>query len=196
MIKIELSKLISNCLYIDNCSSNKKKDINSLSFLIDKTLSQSDCIKLGIGCEKLINDIILKFSNYKNIKSKNVKGCKEKDHLYLDEENKIIYFAELKSNINLDTEKSQLTCQKCIDIVNEIEETYKDYKIMWCLVSLRYLKNNNIPKNISKKYNVIKDNLLDINEYFKLLDINLEFNEENYKKFLNEIVNKMFRINV
>ena len=41
----------------------------------------------------------------KNIKSNTKKGDKETDHLFIDDLNKNIYYAELKSNLNLDTEK-------------------------------------------------------------------------------------------
>ena len=53
-----LTTLINECDYIQQCSSNKSKDVCSLSSLIKMPLSQSDCIKLGIGCEKLFCDII------------------------------------------------------------------------------------------------------------------------------------------
>ena len=35
-------------------------------------------------------------TNLISIKSKNSKGEKEKDHLFIDEEKKIIYYSELK----------------------------------------------------------------------------------------------------
>jgi hypothetical protein len=53
-----LKTIIHKNEYIKNCSSNNKKDPSSLSFLIDKKLSQSDCIKLGNGVEKVLSDII------------------------------------------------------------------------------------------------------------------------------------------
>ena len=53
----------------------------------------------------------MKNTQYKNIKEKNTKGKKETDHLFMDVNNKIIYYAEIKSNLNLDTEKSNETVQ-------------------------------------------------------------------------------------
>ena len=55
-------------------------------------MSQSECIRLGIGCEKLIYDLIMKYANVINIKKKN-----EKDHLFMDRDNKVIYYADIKS---------------------------------------------------------------------------------------------------
>ena len=187
-----LINLISNNLYITKCISNKNKDESSLSYLIDKKMSQSECIKLGIGLEKVFIDLIEKHSKLKNIKEKNKKNFKEKDHLFCDEENKIIYYAELKANINLDTEKSKSTYNKCLDIVKDLNENYPDYTIKWCLLGCRYLDYESIPEIIKNKYTTIKENLFGVNQYMNMLNIDLKFNEESYKKFLNNIVTNMF----
>lgn len=46
----ELNNIITHNNYVINCKSNKKKDVDSLSSLINRNLSQSDCIKLGKWC--------------------------------------------------------------------------------------------------------------------------------------------------
>lgn len=191
-ILLGLDLIIKNNNYIKNCKSNKGKDIDSLSYLITRELSQSDCIKLGNGLEKIFYDIVLHHTKLKDIKPKNKKGKKEKDHLFCDEVNKIIYYAEFKSNINLDTEKSKSTYKKCLNIVTELEEKYQGYTIKWCLVGCRYINNNNIPNKLKYKYISIKNNLFGINEYLKLLNINICFTFNNYCKFLNNIANAMF----
>lgn len=188
----ELCDLIKNNFYITNCKSNKKKDPTSLSSLIDKQLSHSDCIKLGNGVEKLFVDLILKKTKLKNIKPKNIKGKKEKDHLFLQEDDKIIYYSELKANINLDTEKSKSTYDKCISIINELKKEYPDHTIKWCLLGYRYLEYKDIPDVIKKKYGKIKDNLFGVNQYLTMLNIDLQFTYETYKIFLNKIVDQMF----
>ena len=54
-----------------------------------------------------------KYSNYKNInKEKNKKGGKQKDSLWMDEENKVIIYSEFKTNLTLDSEKSKKTRKK------------------------------------------------------------------------------------
>lgn len=191
---LKISRIIRKNKYINNCSSNKKIDINSLSYLIDYELSQSDCIKIGIGIENILKDFILENTNLKNIKTKNKKGIKEKDHLFMDINKKIIYYAEIKSNLNLDTEKSKQTYKKCLDIKKELQEEYKDYEIKMFLVGVRYYEKIIIPKTILKKYKEINNNLCGINEYFKYLSIKFKiFNEKDYKKILNYLVKKMFK---
>lgn len=188
----DLNDIIMNNEYIKSCSSNKKKDINSISSIIDRNMSQSDCIKFGNGVEKVFKDIILKFSELENKKEKNKKGKKERDHFFKDEKNKIIYYAELKGNLNLDTEKSKSTILKCLDIVEELKEEYPDYLIKWCLLGFRYIDYNDIPIILKKRYSCIKDNVYGINQYLSLLNIDLKFTDETYKIFINKIADIMF----
>lgn len=195
--EIELYGLIDNNEYVKNCFSNKNKEKSSLSYLIDYQISQSDCIKLGIGLEKILLDIILyNNKNLINIKVKNVKGQKEKDHLFLDETTKIIYYAELKANSNLDTEKCKSTSAKCISILNELQIEYPDYKIEMFLVCGRYLSKNDIPKNIVNKFSNITENVVGVNEYLCNLGIvNTTFEKyETYKNFLNYLTKQMFNL--
>ena len=191
----DLIEIMKKSCYVKNCKTNKEKDKNSLSYLIDFRLSQSDCIKLGTALEKVFSEIIMdKNRNLVNIKPKNKKGFKEKDHLFKDDENKIIYYAELKSNLNLDTEKSKSTIEKCKTIIEDLKKKYNDYEIKWCLIGLRYINFNEIPKVINKKYEEIKNNLFGINDYFNLLKIDKNFNNKNYKKFLNETAKICFAL--
>lgn len=191
----ELNKLIKQNSYISQTSSNKKKDPNSLSSIVTRDLSQSDCIKLGTGIEKLLVDLILQKSEHselKNIKPKNEKGSKERDHLFIRENEKIVYYAELKANLNLDTEKSKSTYTKCQFIVDELKNQYPDYTIKWCLLGCRYIHSDNIPVIISKRYTAIQENLFGINQYLQLMNINLQFTEETYTEFVNNVAEAMF----
>jgi hypothetical protein len=134
----------------------------------------------------------MKFTSYTNIKEKNKKGEKEKDHLFCDEEKKVIYYAELKANLNLDTEKSMSTYTKCLAIVEGLKIEYTGYTIHWCLLGLRQLTSHDMPDIIQKKYTTIKDNLFGINQYLTMLNIDLRFNIETYTSLLNNIANAMF----
>ena len=187
-----LKSLIRKNSYIKKCKSNTKRDFNSLSYLITRKLSQSDCIKLGNGVEKIFYDIILSYTSLVDIKEKNRKGKREKDHLFCDHDNKVVYYSEFKSNINLDTEKSKATWKKCLFIRDELKQKYPGYNIEWCLVACRYTSREDIPKVIKHKYINIKENVLGINEYLHTLKVNLRFTDEDYKIFLNDMVDEMF----
>ena len=185
-------ELISKNEYIKKCSSNKERDVNSLSYLINRDMSQSECIKLGLGVESLLQDLVIGYGNLMNIKPKNKKGVKERDHLFKDEAKKIIYYAELKANINLDTEKCKSTYLKCLHIAGELQEKYPEYEIKWCLLGYRYTDFTKIPTNIQNKYSSIKENVFGINQYLHMLGIDLTFDEDYYKIILNDIADGMF----
>jgi len=190
----ELVKIIDNNNYVQSCETNKSKEFNSLSYLISMDMSQSDCIKLGNALESVLRDIIINYNkNLENIKPKNKKGTKEKDHLFVDDNTKTIYYAELKSNLNLDTEKCKSTSNKCIQILDELKHEYPDYEIKMFLVGLRYYEAAIIPKVIKQKYTSISDNLVGVNEYLTKLGTGILFSYENkYAEFLNILTMKMF----
>lgn len=188
-----LKKEIFNLDYIKKCKKNKKcKNTNSLSYLIDIKLTQSECIKMGIALEKYLAHIIENYTNFSNIKEKNTKGKKEKDHLFINEKEKLIIYAEIKSNLDLDTEKAPKTVSKCLEIVEELKGKYKDYEIKWCLLGARYYNKKKIPKNIIKKYNSIQDNLFGVNDYFELCNIKFKFTFRTYKELINDIAKTAF----
>lgn len=204
-ISERLLTLIKNNNYIKKYKSNNKKDYHSLSYLInDKfNISHSDCIKFGFAIEKILIDIILDFNkDLINIRSKNnEKNKRETDHLFINEKLKIVYYSELKSNLNLDTEKSKSTCNKCLNIVNILQNKYPDYTIKWCLLGLLYWNKQSLNKNkknntVISKYKIIKNNVFSINEYFTLLNIeNITFTQDTYKIFLNNIIEQMLKNN-
>ena len=186
--------IIDNNKYVKECISNKSKDFNSLSSLVDMNLSQSDCIKFGNGMEKILNDVIItKNLQLKNIKPVNKKGKKERDHLFKNEVIKTIYYAEIKSNLNLDTEKCKSTSDKCLQIYEELRLEYPDYFIKMYLVGTRYYDKTIIPKIIKNKYLSIEENVVGVNEYLTELGTNFIFETEIlYKEFLNYLANSMF----
>ena len=190
----DLKIIIDNNKYIKECISNKSKDFNSLSYLIDRDLSQSDCIKFGNGMEKILIDIIItKNPQLENIKPINKKGKKERDHLFKNETLKTIYYAEIKSNLNLDTEKCKSTSNKCLQIYEELRLEYPDYFIKMYLVGTRYYDKTIIPKIIKNKYLSVEENVLGVNEYLTEMGTNFIFETEIlYKEFLNYLANSMF----
>ena len=198
LLNKNIFNIIDNNNYFIKCKENKntckKDDENSICYLLKNTLNisltQSNCIKIGVFIENFIKDIILSYNhNIISIKEKNKKGEKEKDHLFLDEKNKIVYYAEIKTNLNLDSEKSKETVKKIIQIKDELKNKYKDHTIKYYLVSGRYLNNNEINKKIINKYNEIKDNIKGINDYLNEFNISFKFNYKLYCECLKYFIN-------
>jgi hypothetical protein len=187
--------LISNNEYLKNIKSIKERDTTSLSYLVDRQLSQSDCIKLGQALEKLLTDLVIRDPELKNIKQKNIKGVREKDILVLSEKTKTIYYAECKSNINLDTEKYKSTIDKINNIEKELLLRYPEYKIVKCLISFRYLTKTSIPKTTLNKYLKIKEHIYGLNDFLSLIGNPYIFRtEEHYKKFVNKVASCINKI--
>lgn len=192
-----LKQIIANNGYVQSCVSNKTKDTSSLSYLVSRDLSQSDCIKLGTGIEVVLKDVIMAWGGetLENIRPANQKGKKERDHLFRDNAKKIIYYAELKSNLNLDTEKCKSTSDKCVQILHELQAEYPDCEIKMCLVGIRYFTKDLIPKTIANKYRSIQEHVVGVDEYFAELGLAFAFQtEEKYKEFINYLADSMFNV--
>lgn len=165
-----------------------KKDVNSMKFLIDRNLTQSQSIRLGTELENVFRDYILKQTSMRGMNEKCI--TKQCDHLFMS--GKTIYYAELKCNLNLDSEKSVSTYKKCKQIKHELYSMYPNYQIRMFLVSLRFYKKELIPKNIQNKYKNIDENLCGISDYLVQLGLDGFVDETEYKKFINEFAEIIF----
>lgn len=97
-----------------------------MSYLVDKKLSQSGCIKLGLIFQNILKEFIL--SKKTDIEYNYViLDNQETDHLFITD--KIVIYAELKSNLNLDTEKSKSTYDKCVALKNKLQNKYKKHEV-------------------------------------------------------------------
>lgn len=153
---------------------------DSISSLIYIPLTQSQCIKFGTHVEKLLRNFISLHSHVDNIRPQNKKGESERDHLFEVDGRKI--YAELKCNLNLDTEKRKKTCEK-------IQKISKEENCNGYLLGLRYI--NNIPAKILKQYEDV--NVISVTDYFRLFGIPCPFNgnELNYKIWLNQVAREI-----
>lgn len=128
-----------------------------------------------------------------NIKEKNIKGKKECDLLFKCECTKQIYYAEVKCNINLDTEKSKSTIDKIMIIVTELQKSYPDYKINSYLIAARYIHSKDISHTLLNKYSEIKENVCGINDFIEIIGCSdMKFGSESeYKCFINKVAYKL-----
>jgi hypothetical protein len=188
---IDIYKLLDKNSYI-NEKCDIKESIHSFSYLSNrKDLGQSQKIILGICMEKLLNDIINCCPGWENIRPKNEKGKKEKDSLWINKSLKKIVYAEYKSNIELDTEKSKETDNKCKNITNELINEYPEYNLVCVIVGLRYLSSKErLIEPLLKRYKETK--VYGINDYLKEFNIKEFNNYDEYKKIINRIIELKF----
>lgn len=176
----------------------KGRDPTSLSSLVKHDISQSAAIKLGNHLEEVFNlaitDLLSKSFVRSNLK-KNIKGERQKDILMVNEETKRVIYAEIKANINLDTQKAPATVKSTIDVVEDFKT--KGYDINGFVIALRYLETKDIPKTLAKKYDMFKKDeykervqLIGIQEFMTLVtgeSIAELKNYESYSDFLTMI---------
>jgi hypothetical protein len=184
------SKYIENNEYLNKKRKRNPASSGSMKEVIERDMTQGQSIQLGNGIEKTFTDIILGETSLRNMKAGNVKGIKETDHLFADHVHKRLYYAELKTNLNLDTEKSRATIEKCKQFARHFAKL-KDYSVTWFLVCPRYLEKSEMPKHIMKKYMEIEDHVVGTNEYFKALGCTQFGSQGEYHDALNDMADKL-----
>lgn len=191
------SRLIRENKYLNEPFKNPAITEDSIKSLLRKdTLdkwTQSLSIKLGNALEKLCHDIIFKTSRHReSIQDYCPKGMKkrQRDICILDNKYKRLVTLEIKSNLNLDSEKMKITTKKVLkdDYFEKVESS---------ILSVKYLRGHDIPKRILGKYPGVRvlgmNDLLDMfdcdmNMFDSDLDLsNNRFTEEEYKDWVNEI---------
>ena len=164
----------------------------SISFLLygEKPSEQSINIKLGKFGEFLAKELIKLNKNFEllicgvqKINNKN----KDIDLIFKNEKSKIIYYRELKGNIELDTEKLPATINKCKEIEKSLIDTYPDYKIDCGILNWSVYNRDILSSGLSniktfEKNGIIIDHM---ENFLNLIDINWEC--DDYYNYFKEI---------
>lgn len=154
----------------------------SLSYLVSRDISQSTCIRLGIVCEQIAVLLLSSLLEGKmtNAIQKTSKGTKQRDIHFCNMDLMTAIYAEVKGNINLDTEKAPETIKKINHIENEIRE--KGFAVTTYLISLRYLRTSDISEqNIKKKYSGVK--LIGIADFIESMKCEIPIQLQTYEKY-------------
>ncbi|MDA9072750.1 hypothetical protein N9K75_02625 [bacterium] len=168
----------------------------SISHLLygEKPSEQSMNIKLGRLGEFLSKELILTKNNLHLLncgvqKINNTK--KDVDLIFKDEVNKIIYYRELKGNIQLDTEKLPATITKCKEIEISLKTTYSDYTINcgilnWSVYNRKILTVGLSNIKTFEKGGIKIDHMED---FLNIIDV--FWNEDDYYSYFREIGTKI-----
>lgn len=113
---------------------------------------------------------------------KDVIGGKSKDIdlLFMDEKNKIVYYRELKSNIELDTEKLPATYEKVKKITKYLSNEYSGYTIDSSILAWGVYEQTDFPKKYNSKIKQCNLNGVDVtypSDLFKLVNLNITGND-------------------
>jgi hypothetical protein len=174
----------------------------SITYLLNgpKPSTQSINIKLGRLGEFLSKELIMCNPNLElltcgiqNINEKN----KDVDLVFKDELNKIIYYRELKGNIELDTEKLPATINKCKEIETSLKTTYSDYTINCGILNWSVYNREILTAGLSNIHSFEKAGIkIDHMEDFLTL-INITWLAEDYYDYfreLGDLITKKFEI--
>jgi len=164
----------------------------SISHLLygEKPSEQSINIKLGRLGEFISKELIKSNDNLEllncGIQQINNKK-KDIDLIFKDEENKIIYYRELKGNIELDTEKLPATVSKCKEIENSLKVTYSDYDIDCGILNWSVYNRKILTAGLSniKTFEGSGIKIDHMEEFLKIIDIT--WNEEDFYSYFRDI---------
>ena len=167
----------------------------SISFLLygKQPSEQSINIKFGRFGEFLTKELIKSNDKYELLKCgiQNINGRK-KDVDLLFRNTNIIYYRELKGNIDLDTEKLPATIDKCKEIETSLKKTYPDCSIN-CAILNWSIYNRNILSSIGlRKIKIFESKGLKIehmNEFFNIIDT--VWDEDDFYLYFRDIGNKL-----
>lgn len=166
----------------------------SISYLIygKKPSEQSINIKLGYFGEYISKELIKLNFNLELLvcgiqKINNIR--KDVDLLFKDEKRKIIYYRELKGNIELDTEKIPATINKCKNIQKSLKKKYNKYHINYGILNWSIYNRDILTVGLSNIKNFENKGIkIDHMEDF-LKIINIEWDEDDYYLYFKEIGN-------
>src|SRR6056300_1422328 len=163
--------------YFTNRTPRKPvNDYESIKSLLDFPITQSQSIRLGTAIENILRDMISSKSSWVDIKPANQTGEKERDHLF--QLGGVTIYAELKSNLNLDSEKKKATREKAKSIEEE-EHT------QGIIVALSHSSCTNFYEKSDLK-------VLPVAEYLNLFSVENPFGSyDGYKKWLNYVALKL-----
>ena len=168
----------------------------SISHLLngEKPSDQSINIKFGRFGEFIAKELIKTKPNLElllcGIQQINNKK-KDVDLIFKDETNKIIYYRELKGNIELDTEKLPATIAKCKEIVSSLEISHLDYTIDCGILNWSVFNRKILTAGLSNIKNFENGGIkIDhMGEFLEIIGIN--WNEEDYYSYFREIGTKI-----
>ena len=164
----------------------------SITYLLygAKPSQQSINIKLGRLGEFLSKELIMCNPNLElltcGIQTINEKN-KDVDLIFKDEINKIIYYRELKGNIELDTEKLPATINKCKEIETSLKATYSDYTINCGILNWSVYNRQLLTAGLSNIHSFEKAGIkIDHMECFLTL-IKITWTAEDYYGYFREL---------
>lgn len=175
--------------YLATLAPRATGDEASLRSLVTRAITQSTCIRLGNELETLVNLRI----HGETMRGGHRAGIRQKDFLYELPNTATLVYGEFKSNLNLDTEKRQATIAKVNAMAQDLEllERYPGWRIDTYLVSLRWLRTQDIPARYRASYANVQ--LIGIADFLDRIGhaFDIFSSYDAYSAFLLELANTL-----
>jgi len=112
---------------------------------------------------------------------------KDVDLIFKDELTKVIYYRELKGNIELDTEKLPATVSKCKEIETSLQTRYAGYSIDCGVLNWSVYDREILTAGISniKAFETAGIKIDHMEDFLNIVDVN--WNKEDYYLYFREI---------
>lgn len=154
---------------------------------------QSMVIKFGRVFEKMIQEEVRSSTRFKLGTNgvQKITGQKRKkdiDLLFIDDSAKIIYYRELKANIDLDTEKLPATIDKIKLIEEHLQTKYPSYSIDFGILCMSVYSKSLLENRLAKKVETYENSNVPVDfasDIFTILGINVSSGE--YEAFGQEL---------
>jgi hypothetical protein len=195
---ISLVKTLSNQWVEENIFNGKTTYTKpgSITYLLygAKPSEQSINIKFGHYGEFLAKELIKTKEQFElltcGVQQVNDKK-KDVDLIWLDKINKIIYYRELKGNIELDTEKLPATIQKCKEIEQSLTSKYPDCSINYGVFNWSIYNRKNLTAGLThiKLFELNEVKIDHMEDFLQILDIS--WNEADWELYFRNIGTKI-----
>jgi hypothetical protein len=161
-----------------NYLKDEKIEAWNIKKLLGIKLTQSQSIKFGYVFQDIVKKLIIttggviiekKFIDIYNTGDNRIKNKGLKDVDILFSMNNIIYYFEMKTNLNLDSEKSKSTDIKVADITNWVAVNYPNSIVKAGVLSCWFKKEPNLQVKVK--------NVFYMNDLFGSLKINITRDE-------------------
>jgi hypothetical protein len=191
-VKVKGIEWIENVLQKD-LTMTKPGSISHLLYG-DKPSEQSINIKLGRFGEFLAKELIKSNDRFdlldcgvQKINNKN----KDVDLIFIDKRRKVIYYREMKGNIELDTEKLPATIAKCNDIRTFFTNKYGDCDINCAILNWSIYDRQNLTAGLSniKTFEKADLKIEHMEEFFEILGAT--WSKEDYYSYFRMIGSKI-----
>lgn len=185
--------LLKNCKTI---KKNKKSNFVSLPIILDLPLFHSIYCQLGNKLEDTVNEYVAQIPNVINMQPihKKIDGH-QIDVLF--KYKKTIYYFEVKSSIDFDTEKAKKIKEKFENVKQKLKEKYPKYKTKSKILSPINYSIAEMDSSILRN-NITIDDIYCCKEFFNIFDIDVSSQMFNGKldDFSEIIHNRIIDLNI